>query len=251
MPYARNIDMIVDRADNRSGSYAIPIGHTISFALPPRLYPIFAPSLSPFFAYPSIPFSPSFSLLLPLPTENKFGTRRSVLHAVPCHTREQTRKSNFHRRTYYQLSREYDVPRETPGSGTVIVEATIERADSGRGNTPLYQLDKGTLVSAPPFYSSNSRNETFYCTLKYDTVFCPLPLRGQNLERVLQFERGTTVPRIGPTSRINHACNFQLFSLLNEMLERILPTFLQNKSVAPSTNLQLFPGFNHSKDSPF
>lgn len=59
-----------------------------------------------------------FSVLSRLASDrNRFGTRWSVLHAVPCHTRERTRKSNFHRETYYRSSREYDVLRETCGSG--------------------------------------------------------------------------------------------------------------------------------------
>lgn len=90
---------------------------------------------------PIVPFHSLFSSFLrSLPTENRFGTHAGlVLHAVLCHTRQQTRKSNFHRETYYQPSREYDVPRRNKREwhGSHCRSHTIESADSACGNSPI------------------------------------------------------------------------------------------------------------------
>ena len=232
--------MLADRTGNRSSSYAIPNGHTCaSFALPPHysLYPIFAPSLSPFFAHRSISFALFFPPSLFASDRKQIrDTRRSVLHAVLCHTRQQARKSNFHRETYYQPSREYDVPRrntrEWHGSHCRS-HHSIESADSACGNSPIVPTGQrnARFGASLLFFYCKYRNATFHCTyirLKYGAVLCPLPFRANGIYRESFTGRteGTRAPRVGPTFRINHATDFPHFSVVNKLLERSFPSFL-------------------------
>lgn len=224
--------MLADRTDNRSGSYAIPIGHTCaSFALPLPVLPYFRA-----FSLPVRRSSFHFILSF-LPSFARFrkqirDTRRSVLHAVLCHTRQQARKSNFHRETYYQPSREYDVPRRNTREwhGSHCRSHSIESADFACGNSPivptwtkerwfrrlafilLLQVRKRDV----PLYTAKVRR----CSLSFAISWTEFT------ERVLRVEQGEKrVARVGPTF-LNHATNFQLFSVVNKPLERTFLSFL-------------------------
>lgn len=91
--------------DNRMSVAHIPFRSDVQFRfpLPPLLYPIFSPSLSSFLPLRSFHFLLSF---WPKTDSGHGGSgatagRPFCMPRVPCHTRQQARKSNFHRETYY------------------------------------------------------------------------------------------------------------------------------------------------------
>lgn len=92
------------RQSNVCGSYSIQIGRTVSFPTPTALVPHFlAFSLSSFLPLRSFHFLLSF---WPKTDSGHGGSgataaRPFCMPRVPCHTRQQARKSNFHRETYY------------------------------------------------------------------------------------------------------------------------------------------------------
>lgn len=94
--------------DDRSlhGSYSIQTSNSF-VRTPTALVPHF---LTFFLLVPSISFSPFLLLLRPKTDSGHGGSstgrrRRFCMPRVPCHTRQQARKSNFHRETYYLPSR--------------------------------------------------------------------------------------------------------------------------------------------------
>ena len=115
---------------------------------------------------PIVPFHSLFSSLLrsSLPTENKFGTHAGRFCMRFCVTRANRHGNLIFTVKLITNRRVNMMYREgTRGSGTgVIVGATTRlKARILLAETrPLCQLDKGTLVSAPPFYSSIASTET-------------------------------------------------------------------------------------------